>query len=141
MNCRRAGWNVAPIRGSDIDSKELMLATQHAYLDREMKMTAGWLYTFTFVDVVYILLILLLDQMCFVFSLANQEVDDLELDDAELLAGLEAQEVVERVEAVPVHDSGYRTLSETSTQCSISYSVRSLVSAASSRWVVNSVMS
>uniref|UniRef100_UPI0037E7FF0D recQ-mediated genome instability protein 1 n=1 Tax=Semicossyphus pulcher TaxID=241346 RepID=UPI0037E7FF0D len=63
----------------------------------------------------------------------NQEVEDLEMDDAELLASLEAQEVVERVPARPVRDSGYGTLSETSTQSSRSSSVRSYVSAASSR--------
>lgn len=68
-------------------------------------------------------------------------MDDLELDDAELLASLEAQDVVERVQVGPVQDSGYRTLSETSIQSLRSSSVRSVVSAASSRWVVNNVMS
>ncbi|XP_078106986.1 recQ-mediated genome instability protein 1 isoform X1 [Sander vitreus] len=63
----------------------------------------------------------------------NQEVEDLELDDAELLASLEAQVVVERVPDWPVGDSGYGTLSETSTQSFRSSSVRSLVSTASSR--------
>ncbi|XP_031712150.1 recQ-mediated genome instability protein 1 [Anarrhichthys ocellatus] len=63
----------------------------------------------------------------------NQEVEDLELDDAELLASLEAQEQVERVQVGPVPDSGYGTLSETSTQSSRSSSIRSLVSTASSR--------
>lgn len=77
----------------------------------------------------------------FCFSLGNQEVEDLEVDDAELLASLEAQQEVERVWAGPVRDSGYGTLSETSTQSSRSSSVRSLVSTASSRWVVNNVMS
>ncbi|XP_068560245.1 recQ-mediated genome instability protein 1 [Cebidichthys violaceus] len=62
----------------------------------------------------------------------NQEVEDLELDDAELLASLEAQEV-EGVQVGPVPDSGYGTLSETSTQSSRSSSIRSLVSTASSR--------
>ncbi|XP_059194165.1 recQ-mediated genome instability protein 1 [Centropristis striata] len=61
----------------------------------------------------------------------NQEVEDLELDDAELLASLEAQEEVEMVQSV--RDSGYQTLSEISTQSSRSSSVRSHVSAASSR--------
>lgn len=77
----------------------------------------------------------------FVFSSDNQEVEDLELDDAELLASLEAQVVVERVPDWPVGDSGYGTLSETSTQSFRSSSVRSLVSTVSSRWVVNNVMS
>ncbi|XP_044051345.1 recQ-mediated genome instability protein 1 [Siniperca chuatsi] len=63
----------------------------------------------------------------------NQEVEDLELDDAELLASLEAQEEVGRVQAGPVRDSGYGTLSETSTQSSRNSYVRSLVSTASSR--------
>ncbi len=76
-----------------------------------------------------------------VLSLGNQEVEDLELDDAELLASLDVQEDVERVQVRPVRDSGYGTLSETSTQSSRSSSVRSLVSTASSRWVVNNVMS
>ncbi|XP_070760755.1 recQ-mediated genome instability protein 1 [Enoplosus armatus] len=61
----------------------------------------------------------------------NQEVEDLELDDAELLASLEAREEMGRVQVGPVQDSGYGTLSETSTQRSSS--VRSLVSTASSR--------
>ncbi|XP_040010606.1 recQ-mediated genome instability protein 1 [Xiphias gladius] len=63
----------------------------------------------------------------------NQEVEDLELNDAELLASLEAQEEVERVQVGSVRDSGYGTLSETANQFSRSSSVRSLVSAASSR--------
>ncbi|XP_038559879.1 recQ-mediated genome instability protein 1 [Micropterus salmoides] len=63
----------------------------------------------------------------------NQEVEDLELNDAELLASLEAQEEVGRVQIGPVRDSGYGTLSEPSTQSSRSTSVRSLVSTASSR--------
>lgn len=68
-------------------------------------------------------------------------MDDLELDDAELLASLEAQEDVDRVQVGPVRDSGYGTLSEYTTQSSRSSSVRSLVSTASSRWVVNNVKS
>ncbi|GAA6223195.1 recQ-mediated genome instability protein 1 [Lates japonicus] len=68
----------------------------------------------------------------------NQEVEDLELDDAELLASLEAQEEVGRVQVGSVRDSGYRTLSETSSQFSRSSSVRSLVSAASSRSATSS---
>ncbi|XP_034398344.1 recQ-mediated genome instability protein 1 isoform X2 [Cyclopterus lumpus] len=63
----------------------------------------------------------------------NQEVEDLELDDAELLASLEAQEEVERVQVGPVPDSGYGTLSETATLSSRSSSMRSLFSTASSR--------
>lgn len=66
-------------------------------------------------------------------------MEDLELDDAELLASLEAQDEVERVQGEPGRDSGYGTLSETSTQASRSSSVRSLVSTASSRWVVNNM--
>ncbi|XP_070820893.1 recQ-mediated genome instability protein 1 [Chaetodon trifascialis] len=64
---------------------------------------------------------------------ANQDVEDLELDDSELLASLEVQEGAEGVQVRPVRDSGYGTLSETSTQSSRSFSVRSLVSTASSR--------
>ncbi|XP_040897493.1 recQ-mediated genome instability protein 1 [Toxotes jaculatrix] len=63
----------------------------------------------------------------------NEEMGDLGLDDAELLAILEAQGGVERVQVGSVQDSGYRTLSETSTQFSRSSSVRSHVFAASSR--------
>ncbi|XP_068460665.1 recQ-mediated genome instability protein 1 isoform X2 [Clinocottus analis] len=63
----------------------------------------------------------------------NQEVEDLELDDAELLASLEAQEEVERVQVGPVPDSGYGTLSETSNPSSTSSSISSLFSTASSR--------
>ncbi|XP_036952761.1 recQ-mediated genome instability protein 1 [Acanthopagrus latus] len=62
-----------------------------------------------------------------------QEEEDLELDDAELLAGLEAQEEVQRIHVRPVQDSGYRTLSEISSQSSRSSTVRSFVSTASSR--------
>ncbi|XP_029018413.1 recQ-mediated genome instability protein 1 [Betta splendens] len=61
----------------------------------------------------------------------NQDVEVLELEDAELLASLEAQDVVERVQAPPVQDSGYRTLSINSLTRSMS--VRSVVSATSSR--------
>ncbi|KAK5871105.1 hypothetical protein PBY51_004004 [Eleginops maclovinus] len=63
----------------------------------------------------------------------NQEVEDLEFDDAELLASVEAQEVAGRVPVGPVGDSGYGTLGETYTQSQRSSSVRSLVSTASSR--------
>lgn len=68
-------------------------------------------------------------------SLDNQDMEDLELDDAELLAGLEAPEVVQ-----PRQDSGYGTLSESSAQPSSIATVRGLVSAASARWVVNSML-
>ncbi|CAK6950524.1 recQ-mediated genome instability protein 1 [Scomber scombrus] len=63
----------------------------------------------------------------------NQESEDLELDDQDLLASLEAQEEVERPPVWPVRDSGYRTRSEPSTQSLRSSSVRSLISSASSR--------
>ncbi|XP_056275735.1 recQ-mediated genome instability protein 1 isoform X1 [Pseudoliparis swirei] len=63
----------------------------------------------------------------------NQVVEDLELDDAELLASLEAQEEGERVQVGPVPDSGYGTLSETATLSSRSSSMRSLFSTASAR--------
>ncbi|TKS78601.1 RecQ-mediated genome instability protein 1 [Collichthys lucidus] len=63
----------------------------------------------------------------------NEEMEDLELDDADLLASLEAQEEVERARTEPSRDSGYRTLSEPSTQSLRSSSIRSLVSTASSR--------
>lgn len=72
-------------------------------------------------------------------SLDNQDMEDLEFD-AELLAGLEAQEVVHRPASQPGHDSGYGTLSESSTQSSSVATVRTLVSAASARWVVNSML-
>ncbi|XP_061623918.1 recQ-mediated genome instability protein 1 isoform X2 [Phyllopteryx taeniolatus] len=74
----------------------------------------------------------------------NQGGQDIELDDLELLAGLEGQEelqqqqeqeeveVVERLPVRPVQDSGYRTLSQFSTQFSRTSNVRSL-SASSSR--------
>lgn len=62
-------------------------------------------------------------------SSGNQEAEDL--DDAELLASLEAQEEIERVQEEPGPDSGYWTLSNTSTQ-----SLRSLIPTISSRWVL-----
>lgn len=64
-------------------------------------------------------------------------MDDLELDDAVLLASLEAEEEVGRVQGDPGPDSGYGTFSESSTQSSRSSSTRNVVSAASSRWVGN----
>lgn len=67
-------------------------------------------------------------------------MEDLELDDAELLASLEAQEVAQRPYSQPGQDSGYGTLSESSAQSSSIATVRSFVSAASARWVVNSVL-
>ncbi|XP_030592862.1 recQ-mediated genome instability protein 1 [Archocentrus centrarchus] len=63
----------------------------------------------------------------------NQEVEELDLDDAELLASLEAQEEVEMLQVEPARDSGYSTLRETSTQSSRTSSVRSLVPETSSR--------
>lgn len=73
-------------------------------------------------------------------SLDNQDMEDLELDDAELLAGLEAQEVAHRPASQPGQDSGYGTLSGSSTQSTSIATVRSLVSSASARWVVNSML-
>lgn len=67
-------------------------------------------------------------------------MDDLELDDAELVASLDAQEVVGRRGDEPAEDSGYGTRSEPSTQSSRSSSIRSLVSAAPARWVVNNML-
>lgn len=61
------------------------------------------------------------------------------MDDVELLAGLEAQAVVQRPHSQPGQDSGYGTHSESSTQSSVA-TVRRRVSAASARWVVNSVL-
>ncbi|XP_061879960.1 LOW QUALITY PROTEIN: recQ-mediated genome instability protein 1 [Entelurus aequoreus] len=61
----------------------------------------------------------------------NQEGLDLELDDQELLASLEAQDeemMAERLPVRPPHDSGYRTLSPISTQSSRSSTVRSVSS-------------
>lgn len=69
------------------------------------------------------------------FSLVNREVYDLDLDDAELLASLDAQEDVESVQMESVQDSGYRTHSDIFTQSSRGSAVRSVLSAASSRWV------
>ncbi|XP_023124272.2 recQ-mediated genome instability protein 1 isoform X2 [Amphiprion ocellaris] len=63
----------------------------------------------------------------------NQDAEDLELDDAELLASLEGQEDAEILEVLPAPDSGYGTLHETSTQSSRSSSVRNFVSTTSSR--------
>ncbi|XP_019722590.1 recQ-mediated genome instability protein 1 [Hippocampus comes] len=74
----------------------------------------------------------------------NQGGQDLELDDQELLAGLEAQEaeqwheeeeeavLVERLPVNPVQDSGYRTLSQFSALSCRSSTIRSL-SASSNR--------
>uniref|UniRef100_A0A3Q4BDX3 RecQ-mediated genome instability protein 1 n=1 Tax=Mola mola TaxID=94237 RepID=A0A3Q4BDX3_MOLML len=56
-------------------------------------------------------------------------------DRVELLASLEAQEVVERFHDEQDGESGYGTLSDTFTQSSRNSSVRSLVSASSARWV------
>lgn len=61
------------------------------------------------------------------------------MDDAELLAGLEAQEVAHRPAGQPGEDSGYGTLTDSSTQSSSIATIRSLVSVASARWVVNSM--
>lgn len=66
-------------------------------------------------------------------SSGSQELDDQGLDDADLLASLEAQEEVERME--PGLDSGYVTLSDTSTQSARSSSSRGLVSTVPSRSV------
>lgn len=63
-------------------------------------------------------------------SSGSQELDEQGLDDAELLASLEAQEEVE-----PGPDSGYWTLSNTSTQSARSSCTRSFVSTVSSRFV------
>ncbi|XP_029961551.1 recQ-mediated genome instability protein 1 [Salarias fasciatus] len=63
----------------------------------------------------------------------NQEEGDSELNDAELLASLEAQEEVEMLQVRPAQDSGYETLRGTSTPSSWSSSVRSFFSTASSR--------
>ncbi|KAG7490841.1 recQ-mediated genome instability protein 1 [Solea senegalensis] len=58
----------------------------------------------------------------------NPGEEDLDLDDAELLASLGAQEEVQRVPVGSVGDSGYGTLGDISTS-----SLRSVVSTASSR--------
>lgn len=61
-------------------------------------------------------------------------MDDLEqLDDAELLASLEAQESIQGHQSQAGPDSGYGTLDTTSAQSSNVASVRSLVPAASDR--------
>ncbi|KAM3867473.1 recQ-mediated genome instability protein 1 [Diretmus argenteus] len=57
----------------------------------------------------------------------NQEIEDVELDDQELLASLEAQDELERVQGRPSLESGYGTLGQASTQSSRSSSVRSHV--------------
>lgn len=62
---------------------------------------------------------------------------DLELDDDALLASLEAEGEVGRVQGDLGQDSGYGTFGESSTQSSRSSSIRNVVSAASSRWVGN----
>ncbi|XP_061757459.1 recQ-mediated genome instability protein 1 isoform X2 [Nerophis ophidion] len=65
----------------------------------------------------------------------NQRGLDLELDDQDLLASLEAQNeemMVERLPVRPPHDSGYRTLSPISTQSSRSSTVRSVSSSEAS---------
>lgn len=67
-------------------------------------------------------------------------MEDLELDDQELLASLEAQEEVGRVPVRSVRDSGYGSRSEASMESSRSSSVRSLISSGSLRWVVDIVM-
>ncbi|KAM8866023.1 recQ-mediated genome instability protein 1 [Synchiropus picturatus] len=61
----------------------------------------------------------------------GHEVDDPELDDQELLSNLEAQDQQQMVPALA--DSGYGTVSETSTQFSRSSSARSFISNISSR--------
>lgn len=77
----------------------------------------------------------------YVLLLDNQDTEVLEMDDAELLASLEAQEVVQSLHSQPESESGYGTLGDTSAQASSMASVRSLVSLASARWVVNSLLS
>ncbi|XP_029916645.1 recQ-mediated genome instability protein 1 [Myripristis murdjan] len=63
----------------------------------------------------------------------NQEAENLEVDDEELLASLEAQEEVERGRWGAHLESGYGTFSEASTHSSRGSSVRSHASTASSR--------
>ena len=58
----------------------------------------------------------------------NQEIEDLEVDDAELLASLEGQGEADILHAGASQDSGYRTLQETVTMSSTSSSFRSNVS-------------
>lgn len=70
---------------------------------------------------------------CLFPPLGNQELDDEGLDDAELLASLEAQDELERMDPGP--DSGYWTLSNTTTTSARNSSTRSLVSTLSSRLV------
>ncbi|XP_056135231.1 recQ-mediated genome instability protein 1 [Lampris incognitus] len=61
----------------------------------------------------------------------NQEMDDFELDDQELLASLEAQELVERAQEESSLESGYGTLSVVPSQSYQSSSIRSNSSTAS----------
>ncbi|KAF7650287.1 hypothetical protein LDENG_00128050 [Lucifuga dentata] len=68
----------------------------------------------------------------------NEQVVDVELDDQELMASLEAQEEVGRIQVWPGQESGYVTLNETSTQSPRSSSVRSHVSAVSARSSIES---
>ena len=49
-------------------------------------------------------------------SSANHEVEDLDLDDQELLASLEAQEELDRAQGTAFMDSGYGTGSSITTQ-------------------------
>lgn len=65
---------------------------------------------------------------------------DEELDDQELLATLEAQEEVDRIQVWPGQDSGYGTLSEMFSRSSRSSMVRSHVSSVSARWVVEKIL-
>lgn len=74
---------------------------------------------------------------CLLPPLGNQGLDDQSLEDAELLASLEAQEEAERMESGP--DSGYWTLSNTSTQSARSSSSRSIISTFSSRFVLKTL--
>ena len=52
----------------------------------------------------------------FLVSLANHEMEDLDPDDQELLASLEAQEELDRAQATAIRDSGYGTGSSITTQ-------------------------
>ncbi|XP_072243912.1 recQ-mediated genome instability protein 1 [Leuresthes tenuis] len=61
----------------------------------------------------------------------NREIEDLEVDDAELLASLEGQGEADILHAGASQDSGYRTLQETVTMSSTSSSFRSHVSSRS----------
>ncbi|XP_077376874.1 recQ-mediated genome instability protein 1 isoform X2 [Festucalex cinctus] len=79
---------------------------------------------------------------------ANQEGQDLELDDLELLEGLEQaqeeeqqQEVVARLPVTPAQDSGYRTLSQFSTLSSRSTTVSNLSASSSSEDTMRSSVS